>query len=79
MTRARKKLPGTVTKIVEPKFSSEPEKAEIQIEEAEDLYREIRIENNLTTDSGTEVRLKPGEKVEVQVEITDEQTRKGKA
>ena len=62
-------LPGTVEKIITSPDPSEPEKAQINIEEgAESLYKEIRIENTLTDDRGREVKLKEGAKVEVTVE-----------
>ena len=44
-----------------------PEKAEISVEGADDLYKEIRIENTLTDDKGQEVKLKPGAEVEVTI------------
>ena len=59
MKRARKKLLGQVTKIVKSNIA-EPEKAQIELAGAENLYREIRIENKLTTDSGTDVSFKAG-------------------
>jgi predicted DNA-binding antitoxin AbrB/MazE fold protein len=61
-------LPGVVEKIIKPVSPSEPEKAQIAIEGADDLYREIRIDNTLTKENGEEVRLKPGAEVEVTVE-----------
>jgi len=61
-------LPGTVEKIIEPIHPSMPEKAQIAVEGADDLYQEIRIENTLTDDSGAEVQLKEGAHVEVTVE-----------
>jgi hypothetical protein len=61
-------LPGTVEKIIPPSAPSEPEKAQISVEGADDLYKEIRIENSLTTESGHEVRLTKGAEVEVTVE-----------
>jgi hypothetical protein len=61
-------LPGTVEHIIKPSHPSEPEKAQIAIEGADDLYREIRIENSLTDENGDEVRLKKGAEVEVTVE-----------
>jgi hypothetical protein len=51
-------LPGKVEKIIDSSRSSEPEKAQIAIEGADDLYREIRIENSLTDENGDTVRLK---------------------
>ena len=61
-------LPGTVEKIIPSPIQSEPEKAQISIEGADDLYREIRIENTLTDENGHEVCLKKGAEVEVTVE-----------
>jgi predicted DNA-binding antitoxin AbrB/MazE fold protein len=61
-------LPGTVEKIIKPIHPQEPEKAEIAIEGADHLYREIRIENTLTDENGEPVRLKEGAQVEVTVE-----------
>jgi len=46
----------------------EPEKAEISVHEAEDLYREIRIDNALVTEDGEKVKLKEGVDVDVIVE-----------
>jgi hypothetical protein len=67
-------LPGTVDKIIPPSDPSEPEKAQISVEGADDLYKEIRIENTLTTVSGSEVRLKKGAEVEVTVEADPKAT-----
>ena len=67
-------LPGTVQKIVKSPYPSEPEKAEIAIEGADDLYKEIRIENTLKDENGNEVRLKQGAEVEVTVEAEPEAT-----
>ncbi|MFZ0201622.1 MAG: hypothetical protein WB523_22230 [Candidatus Sulfotelmatobacter sp.] len=67
-------LPGTVEKIIKPSEPSEPEKAQIAIEGADDLYKEIRIENSLTTENGDEVRLKKGAQVDVTVEADSEAT-----
>lgn len=61
-------LPGTVEKIIKPADPSSPEKAQISLEGADDLYREIRIENTLTDQNGNLVRLKKGAEVEVTVE-----------
>jgi hypothetical protein len=41
----------------EPAVPSEPEKAEIAIHDADDLYREIRIENTVVNESGEKVSL----------------------
>jgi hypothetical protein len=67
-------MPGSVEKIIKPSQPSEPEKAQIAIEGADDLYREIRIENSLTDENGDEVRLKKGADVEVTVEADRDAT-----
>ena len=69
-------MPGTVEKIIRSPFPSEPEKAQIAIEGADHLYREIRIENTLTDANGDEVSLKPGAHVEVTVEADPRDTSK---
>lgn len=48
----RKKLRGKVQKVLRPIVPLEPEKAQISVEEADELYREIRIENVLTDENG---------------------------
>jgi hypothetical protein len=75
--KKRKKLRGTVEKVIKPTLPGEPEKAQIGIEKADDLYREIRIENVLTDENGDQVRLKRGAEVDVIVEAdTDATTKK---
>jgi hypothetical protein len=65
-------LPAMVEKIIKPIAPGDPEKAQIKIEGADHLYREIRIENALTDENGERVRLKPGAEVEVTVEAPPE-------
>jgi hypothetical protein len=67
-------MPGTVKKIIKPVHPDLPEKAEIALEGADELYREIRIENTLKDDQGKEVQLKPGAQVEVTVEADPQDT-----
>ena len=67
-------LPGTVEKIIESPYPSEPEKAQISIQDADDFYKEIRIENSLTDENGNPVRLKKGAEVEVTVEADQSAT-----
>jgi len=69
-------LPGTVEKIIKPPHPSAEEKAEIAIDGAEDLYREIRIDNALTDKNGEEVRLKEGATVDVTVTADQQATEK---
>jgi hypothetical protein len=66
-------LPGTVEKIIKP-LTGEPEKAQIAVEGADHLYREIRIDNSLTDKNGDKVRLKLGAEVDVTVEAPAEST-----
>lgn len=68
------KLPGTVEKIIPPAHPAESEKAQIAVEGADHLYKEIRIENKLIDADGKEVALKPGAEVEVKVEAELEAT-----
>ena len=65
-------LTGTVEKIIPPLTANRPEKAEIAIEGAEDLYKEIRVENMLQDELGNEVALKKGAKVNVTIEADAE-------
>jgi hypothetical protein len=60
-------LPATVERIIKPLVPSEPEKAQISVEGADHLYRELRIENTLTDENGDPVKLKPGAEVEVTI------------
>ncbi len=61
-------LPGTVEKIIPSIYPGEPEKAQITVEGAEDLYREIRVENTLQDAAGQPVKLKKGAEVDVTIE-----------
>ncbi len=69
-------LPGTVEKIIEPVNPKDPEKAEISVHDAEELYREIRIDNVLQDGAGETVSLKEGADVEITVEAEPEATTK---
>ena len=60
--------PGTVQKIIKSPVPGGPEKAQILVEGADELYRELRVENTLTDDKGHEVSLKQGADVEVIIE-----------
>jgi len=61
-------MPGTVQKIIKSPHPSIPEKAEIAVEGADELYKEIRVENTLVDEKGQEHKLKPGAEVEVTIE-----------
>ena len=67
-------LSGTVEKIIPP-VGNEPEKAQIAVESADDLYREVRIENTLQDADGNEVSLLEGAEVEVTIEADPKDTK----
>ena len=64
-------LPGIVEKIIPPVRPGKVEKAQIEVEGGEPLYKEIRIENSLQAPDGEQVRLKQGAEVEVTVDAGD--------
>jgi uncharacterized cupredoxin-like copper-binding protein len=72
-------LTGVVEKIIKPIVPSEPERAQITVGGADHLYREIRIENELTDEDGEKVQLKPGAEVELTIEADPSQTVKRQA
>jgi hypothetical protein len=67
--------PGIVEKVVKSPLPGEPEKAQIVVEGADHLYRELRIENTLTDEKGHQVSLKQGAHVDVIVEAEPEATK----
>ncbi len=67
-------LPGTVEKIIPPIAPTGPEKAQITVEGAEHLYREIRVDNTLQDAEGNDVSLKKGATVEVIIAADPEET-----
>ncbi len=70
----KKRLRGRVEKVIKPPVPTEPEKAEISVDEAEDLYKEIRIENVVTDENGQKAALKPGAEVDVVIEADSSAT-----
>jgi hypothetical protein len=67
-------LPGTVEKIIPALGPQHPEKAQIAVKGADDLYKEVRIENTLEDENGNSVKLKPGAEVEVTIEADEADT-----
>ena len=61
-------LPGKVQKIIPPVVPTDPEKAQIEVHDAEHLYRELRVANALEKPSGEKVALKEGAEVDVTIE-----------
>jgi hypothetical protein len=66
---------GTVEKIIPSAVANEPERAEIAIEGAEDLYKELRIQNTLSDGDANEVHLKRGAKVDITVKAEPKDVR----
>ena len=58
-------LPGTVEKIIPPVSPNKEETVQIRVESDHDLYRDVRIENTLTNESGGKVSLKLGSQVDI--------------
>ena len=69
-------LSGTVEKIIPSPDPDASEKAQIAVEGAEDLYREIRVDNTLKDATGEEVSLKLGSEVDVTIEADKEAIQK---
>lgn len=68
-TKASTTLPGKVERVIPPQpYTGEPEKAQIAVEGADHLYREIRVPNTLKDDKGQRVKLKQGAEVDVKIE-----------
>jgi hypothetical protein len=76
VTKKRKKLRGTVEKVIKPAYPSDPEKAQIDVKDADHLYREIRIENVVTDNDGNKASLKSGAEVDIIVEADSDATLK---
>jgi len=67
--KASTTLPGIVEKVIRPlPQTGEPEKAQIAVEGADHLYREIRVPNTLENENGEKVKLKEGADVDVKIE-----------
>jgi hypothetical protein len=60
-------LPGTVEKIIPPSSPLEAETVQIRVESADELYREVRIENTLIDETGQRDSLTLGSPVEVTI------------
>ena len=70
--RPWKTVSGAARKII--KNPNHGDNVEIALEEAEDLFREIRIENTFTAIDGQPVALKQGARVDVTFEANPEDT-----
>jgi hypothetical protein len=66
--------PGRVQRVIKPFHPQIPEKAEIAVQGADHLYREIRIDNALEDAQGRKVKLKEGAEVDVTIEADPKDT-----
>ena len=67
-------LPGKVEKIIPGVVPTMPDKAQIAVEGADHLYKEIRVDNTLQDENGKPVSLKPRAEVEVTIEAEKQAT-----
>lgn len=75
MTKKPKTIkPGTVVKVIKSPDPAVPEKAEIAVDDAEPLYSELRVENELENEDGEKVKLKKGSHVEVTIDADPKET-----
>lgn len=65
---------GRVKKIIKSPDPSVPEKAEVEVHGADDLYKEIRIDNVLEDERGKKVKLKEDAPVDITVEADKKAT-----
>lgn len=66
--------PAAVKKIIKSPVAREPEKAEIEVKDADHLYKDVRIENKLEDQAGNELKFKEGAQVSVTIEADIDQT-----
>jgi hypothetical protein len=74
MRKPKTVKPGRVRKIIKPIHPSLPELAEIEVQGADHLYREIRINNELEDENGKKVKLKEHADVDVVIEADPKST-----
>lgn len=72
--KKRRRMHAKVTKVMPSMNGDGKESAQIDIHEADPLYREVRVENEMTDEEGKKTRLKPGEEVEVVIEAPADST-----
>jgi hypothetical protein len=72
--RPWKTLSGSVQKIIKNVYANQAENVEIGIDEAENLFREVRIENTFSDADGQPVALKQGARVDVTFEADAKDT-----
>jgi hypothetical protein len=66
--RPWKAVTGIVRKLLTPNYATQPQKIEISILDADDLFREIRVANSFISPDGGSVSLKAGVQVHITIE-----------
>lgn len=74
MKKLRTRKQGRVRQIIKAPHAGVPEKMQIEVDDADDLYRDLRIENALEDENGNKRKLKAETPVEVVIETTQKQT-----
>lgn len=74
MGKKQKKIKGTVQKVIKSLHPQQPEQAHIELQEGEDLYREIRVDNVVSDEHGQKARIKTGAEVDVIIEADSDDT-----
>ena len=73
-TRPWRTVPAIVRRIVKPLHPDQTEKMEISIMDADELFREIRVDNTLTGIDGEPVALREGAHIDVTFEAETNDT-----
>ncbi len=73
-TKPWKVVTGVVRKVLAPIYAAQPERVEISIPDAVDLFREIRIANSFMSPDGRSVALKAGARVHITLEADRKDT-----
>ena len=72
--KATATLSGTVERIIPSQLPNKPDTAQINVVGGDPLYRELRIDNNLTNKDGEDLSFKAGQTVEVTIEADTKDT-----
>ncbi|MGH9446806.1 MAG: hypothetical protein ACRD3O_13890 [Terriglobia bacterium] len=72
--KPKTKKRGRVQRVIKSPYPSQPEIAQIEVEGAQDLYKEIRIENTLEDKKGHKVKMNEQAAVDVIIEADPEST-----
>jgi len=74
-SRPWRTVPAVVQKVLPPVYPEQLEKVEIRISTADELYREIRLENRLSDVDGRPVAMQTVASVDVTIEVNSNDTK----